>query len=494
MKTSGRSVLVLVALLAIARGAPASAQSWTGPFVGLTAGYGSGHSAQSDTGIPAALPPNLGDGSYRVDGGLAGATLGFNWQQGAWVFGLEGDYSWAGISGSSPVCGAGTATPHPCGTRLDALGTFRGRIGYAVGPSGSVLPYLTGGLAVGNVQAWDNLTPSEGSGFRTGWSAGAGVEARIAPQWMAKLEYLHVDLGHSNLFDVVPLVPETVSLRADIIRIGLNHRFGEATVAPPARIYTKAHAIAPVLAPAYDWSGFYLGGDIGGIAQTGPGTSNFFQNDPVASFANNVQAQSPGSSAFIGGLHGGFNWQFARSFVAGVEGDWQWMNSHYLFCRQTDIASVACADNGRGFVYGGSEAKSLATIRGRLGITFDHLMIYGTGGVAFAEINSSLATDCLVNGCADQGGPSAALSNYTTRKAGWVAGGGIEWMLDANWVVRGEYLHADLGNVTNLLVLDPVNSCAAGGPCGATFSRDVRYDIVRLGANYKFAGPVVARY
>lgn len=91
-------------------------------------------------------------------------------------------------------------------------------------------------------------------------------------------------------------------------------------------------------------------------------------------------------------------------------------------------------------------------------------------------------------------GASAALSNYATKKTGWVAGGGIEWMLDANWMVRGEYLHADLGNVTNLLVLDPVNSCFAGGPCGATFSRDVRYDIVRLGASYKFGGPVVARY
>ncbi|MGZ9141851.1 MAG: outer membrane protein, partial [Candidatus Binatia bacterium] len=428
-----------------------------------------------------------------VDGALAGATLGFNWQQGPWVFGLEGDYSWAGISGSSPLCAANTATPHPCGTRLDALGTLRGRLGYAMGPSGSILPYVTGGLAVGNLQGWDNLTPSEGSRFRAGWTVGAGIEARIAPQWTAKLEYLHVDLGHTILFDIVPLVPETVSFRADIVRVGLNRSFGDPTMATPAPMYTKAPAKAPVLAPAY-WSGFYIGGDIGGIAQTGTGISNFFQNDPVPAFANNFQALSPSSSAFTGGVHAGFNWQFARSFVAGIEGDWQWMNSHYLFCRQTDISSAACADNGRGFVYGGSEAKSLATIRGRLGLTFDRLMLYSTGGVAFAEINSPLGTNCLVNGCADQGGASAAFANYTTRKTGWVAGGGIEWMLDANWIVRGEYLHADLGNVTNVLSLDPVNSCFADGPCGATFSRDVRYDIVRVGASYRFGGPLVARY
>lgn len=493
MKTSGRSVVAWVALLAVTGSGSALAQSWSGPFVGLTAGYGSGHSNQTDSGIPPAIV-SLGDGSYRVSGGLAGATIGYNRQQGPWVLGLEGDYSWANISGSSPVCAANTATPHPCGTKLDALGTLRGRVGYAMGPSGSVLPYITGGLAVGDIQGWDRLTPSEGSGFRTGWTVGAGMEARIAPQWTAKLEYLHVDLGPSVLFDVVPLVPETVSFRADIIRVGLNRSFGNPVVSAPAPMYAKAHAKAPVLAPAYDWSGFYVGGDIGGMAQTGSGTSDFFQNDPDPAFANSVQAQSPTSSSFIGGLHAGFNWQFARSFMVGVEGDWQWMNAHYLFCRQTDIASAACADNGRGFVYGSSQAKSLATIRGRLGLTFDRLMLYGTGGVAFAEINSSLGTNCLVNGCADQGGASAALSNYATKKTGWVAGGGIEWMLDANWIVRGEYLHADLGSVTNLLVLDPVNSCFAGGPCGATFSRDIRYDIVRLGASYKFGGPVVARY
>ena len=121
-------------------------------------------------------------------------------------------------------------------------------------------------------------------------------------------------------------------------------------------------------------------------------------------------------------------------------------------------------------------------------------MIYGTGGVAFADIDSSLGTNCLVDGCADQAGPSSALSKYSTKRTGWVAGGGIEWMLAANWIVRGEYLHADVGNVTNVLLLDPVNNCFAGGPCGARFSRDVRYDLVRVGASYKFSGPLIARY
>jgi outer membrane immunogenic protein len=477
------------------KAAPVAPPSWSGPYMGLSAGYGTGHSDQTDPGV--VIPTDDGgggteDGHYSLGGGLVGATLGYSWQQENWVFGLEGDYSWANIHGSSPVCGPNTGFPHPCGTGLDALGTARGRLGYAMGPSGSVLPYITGGLAVGDLRGWDSLVGAEGSGFRVGWTVGVGVEAKIAPQWSAKIEYLHVDLGATHLFDVVPGVPETVSFRADILRAGVNYAFGSPTpaaVSPP--IYTKAKA--PVLASVADWSGFYLGADIGGVGERGGGISNFFQNDTDPAFANFRQAQSPGGTSFTGGFHAGYNWQFAPSFVLGIEGDWQWMKPRYAFCRETDIVSVPCFDLDRGFVSVTSETRSLATIRGRLGWTFDRFMVYGTGGVAFADISSSLTANCLVDGCGDQSGPSFTTANYSTMRTGWVAGAGLEWMLASNWMVRAEYLHADLGNVTNTLPLDPGN-CFSGGPCGVTWSREITYDIVRFGASYKFAGPIVARY
>src|SRR5260370_36626964 len=112
--------------------------SWTGGHAGIAGGYGWGHSDQTDPGI--APPPvviDLGSGHFSLNGGLLGGTLGYNWQKGPWVFGLEGDFSGSDIAGQSAVCGPTTVTPHPFGTKLDAPGTFRGRAGYEPGRNGT---------------------------------------------------------------------------------------------------------------------------------------------------------------------------------------------------------------------------------------------------------------------------------------------------------------------------------------------------------------------
>ena len=125
-----------------------------------------------------------------MGGGFIGGTAGYNWQIGPWVLGIEGDFSWANIAGSSATCGSATVLPHGCGTTLQDFGTLRGRVGYPIGPSGTWMPYITGGLAVGEVQAWDALTPASGSAFRAGWTVGGGIEAAFAQNWSVKLEYL----------------------------------------------------------------------------------------------------------------------------------------------------------------------------------------------------------------------------------------------------------------------------------------------------------------
>lgn len=199
--------------------------NWTGPYIGIVGGYGWGHSNQTDPGIPVLVILPAGDGSFDVHGGIIGGTFGYNWQQGPWVFGVEGDYSWADISGSSSTCGASSGLPHSCGTKLESLGTLRGRVGYAVGPTGNWLPYVTGGLAVGEINAWDDFMPASGSDFRAGWTVGGGLEVGITQNWTAKVEYLYVDLGSKQMFDVVPGVPETVSFTTNLIRGGINYRF-----------------------------------------------------------------------------------------------------------------------------------------------------------------------------------------------------------------------------------------------------------------------------
>jgi outer membrane immunogenic protein len=207
---------------------PGLQQQWSGFYGGISGGFGWGHSDQTDPGLPftIAAPPAApaGDGSFSLNGGVIGGTLGYNWQWGPWVYGLEGDYSWTDISGSSNGCGAAFIS-HTCSTELDSLGTFRGRVGYTLGSQGTWLVYATGGLAVGDLEASDSLFNASGSEFRAGWTVGAGVETAFWRNWSAKAEYLYVDLGKAVLFNIGPGVPETVSFTANIFRVGVNYKF-----------------------------------------------------------------------------------------------------------------------------------------------------------------------------------------------------------------------------------------------------------------------------
>jgi outer membrane immunogenic protein len=242
MRRLSAALIATVSIFVLTQSASAAPLfSWTGTYIGVAGGYGWGHSNQTDPGISCTFfgtcpvvippPPAPADGSYTVRGGILGGGAGFNWQLGRLVYGIEGDYSWANINGSSNTCGATSPIPHSCGTDLQSLGTLRGRIGYALGVTGNWLPYVTGGLAVGEVQAWDALFASSGSDFRAGWTVGGGVETAITRNWTLKVEYLYVDLGSRQMFNVVPSVPETVSFTANIIRAGINYKFGYIPVA-----------------------------------------------------------------------------------------------------------------------------------------------------------------------------------------------------------------------------------------------------------------------
>jgi outer membrane immunogenic protein len=88
------------------------------------------------------------------------------------------------------------------------------------------LPYVTGGYAYGQVKAWDNFLPTNGSDYRSGWTVGGGIEALFAPNWTFKVEYLWVDLGSKAMFDInlTPTIPESVSVRTNMIRVGINYQ------------------------------------------------------------------------------------------------------------------------------------------------------------------------------------------------------------------------------------------------------------------------------
>ena len=212
------AVLALTATGAVAADLPRSmptkapamipAYNWTGFYLGINGGYGWGKSDWTAFGTDA-----------DPAGGLVGGTIGYNWQTpgSPWVFGLEGDIDWSGIKGSftNALC------PTGCETRNNWLGTARGRIGYAFD---RVMPYLTGGLAVGDIEA-NQSTFAGVHDTQVGWTVGGGVEAAIAGNWTAKVEYLYVDLGDIDCAAGSCSLPTNVDFKTNVVRAGLNLRF-----------------------------------------------------------------------------------------------------------------------------------------------------------------------------------------------------------------------------------------------------------------------------
>ena len=183
--------------------------NWTGFYVGINGGYGWG---ESNWSVPAV--------SNSPKGALIGGTIGFNYQVGSFVWGLEGDYDWADIKDSA-ACGA-----FSCETKNSWLATARGRVGYAFD---RWLPYFTGGAAFGKVEANSTNPAAPGaSDTRTGWTVGGGVEYAFLGSWSAKLEYLYVDLGSFDCNAAcsgAAAVGSTVDFKTNIIRAGLNYKF-----------------------------------------------------------------------------------------------------------------------------------------------------------------------------------------------------------------------------------------------------------------------------
>src|SRR5262245_58503958 len=196
--------------------------TWTGFYVGINGGGGWGTSKWD------------GLNSFDVSGGLIGGTVGYNWQFGPAVVGAEGDIDWSGIKGTTTVL-----CPGGCETRNKWLATVRGRIGYAFD---RFLPYFTGGLAVGDINASLPLTAGlpvrpitptlpvpvspGGSITNAGWTVGAGLEVGVVSNVSLKAEYLYVDLGNFNCGLNCGLPPGgNVSFTTNIFRGGANLRF-----------------------------------------------------------------------------------------------------------------------------------------------------------------------------------------------------------------------------------------------------------------------------
>jgi len=200
--------------------AMAPAWNWTGFYVGVAGGGGWGSTRHTNEFNNATSGTN-----DSLNGGIFGGTYGYNWQLGSsFVAGFEGDISWSGIRDSftnnNPFCG-----PAPCVTNLKWLGTDRARFGFVWD---RFLAYATGGIAYGSVQATCCGIPaiSDETRWRTGYAVGGGIEAMLAANWSAKLEYLYVNLGEKTNYQALTIpAGEKVLVTSNIVRLGINYHF-----------------------------------------------------------------------------------------------------------------------------------------------------------------------------------------------------------------------------------------------------------------------------
>jgi outer membrane immunogenic protein len=221
--------------------AVAAVYDWTGPYIGTNLGYSWG-AARTDgsytNGSLLAINTTVTpiSGRANVNGFIGGGQLGYNWQFGSWVAGLEGDIQFSNERGDGLVacnvpCAAGSAFTRDY--KLDWFGTARGRVGFL--PAERILLYATGGLAYGGFSgsSW-TLPMNIGTWSRTqaGWTVGAGVEAALGGNWSVKFEYLYMDLGKvGGSSAIVGLNSWVFNTRFtdSIARVGVNYKFGGPT-------------------------------------------------------------------------------------------------------------------------------------------------------------------------------------------------------------------------------------------------------------------------
>jgi outer membrane immunogenic protein len=195
---------------------------------------------------------------------------------------------------------------------------------------------------------------------------------------------------------------------------------------PPARMPAAVQPVA-YAPPVYNWSGFYVGGHVGG------GFADSSWSDPFA--AGNDTFSKGG---FLGGAQAGVNAQF-NWLVVGLEGDFSWTG-----LKGSGADSIGDSLN--------TKTEWTSTVTGRIGAAFDRLLVYGKGGLAIAQDQSSLIDT------------ASTISSTTFMRTGWTAGAGLEYALDEHWAVRAEYDYLGFGTKAlnfNTPLLGPVTSNAS---------------------------------
>jgi outer membrane immunogenic protein len=224
-----------------------------------------------------------------------------------------------------------------------------------------------------------------------------------------------------------------------------------ADMSAPPPLYKAPPAY---VAPAFSWTGFYIG------ANLGAGWNHGNLNDSFGLFSGGAN----NNATFLGGGQVGANYQI-QNFVLGVEGDFDWFANNNNSGNGTTI-------DGSTAISGSNNGRWLTTLTGRLGIAVDRMLFYGKGGSAWVGSNNLTLVDVPT-------GAAVSFSNNNTN-TGWVAGGGVEWAFAPNWTAKVEYDYVGLNNYS----LTVPAGFTLAGDVFSTSNRNVQ--MLTVGINYLF--------
>jgi outer membrane immunogenic protein len=422
--------------------APVSAAyDWSGFYVG--GNYGTVIAQwRAHTG---AANDHLGDVEVNDAGLTAGAQAGYNWQfDPNWLVGVEGDIGYLGTNRRFKDWNDATIV----GIKTTWYGTMRVRAGYVMGAS---LLYATGGAAFVHIDdafGGNSFTgapgPATNTSIKAGWAAGGGIETKLSRSWSTTTEYLYVDAG-STIFASNPFGTlsdtTTVDHRFHVIKSGLNYRFGGPSEGLPFLPFSNT----PLLTPAHNWAGFYVGGNVGAGISVARAVAT--PNTP----ADATGETDINGTGFTGGGQAGYNLMIIPKWFVGVEGDINYLGIDHSFVEWNDSDTFAL------------KTDWYSTLRGRVGSTTGPAFLYLTGGAAFVHVRDTPTQGTLA-------------TSVSKTASGWVFGGGVETALDAHWSARLESLYLDVG------------SEHASALNGISTQFKNRFQVIRAGLDYTFGG------
>jgi len=272
-----------------------------------------------------------------------------------------------------------------------------------------------------------------------------------------------------------------------------------AALTCPSLAADMAVKARPVVAPIMTWTGFYVGINGGAAAMSDPSMS--YVDGAINAYVP-VTVTGTSSASGIAGFHAGYNYQMPNNWVFGIEGDWDWTN-----LKSSAAPGLLCSGPPFRVQCGGvsvltdnafmqTQVNWLASVRGRLGYASSQWLLYGTGGVAFADVGytgnlnctGTVPTFCL-------GGAQAMRSSASETRVGFVVGGGGEFKLSQNWILGAEYLFYHFeGDGTSKAswttvatgLPAPFFECGTGQNCGQFTYRSFDVHTGRVRLSYQF--------